>query len=205
MKVWGYFLVIFLALSPQYELISQELELPTIQDFDLLQTKDKIGLSLGYGGQYLLPVSYKYDVILFQFHYFRKAIGNSLWALDIQFMPNFVLSNFRNNEVDNQRLQSFEFGLNGGLVLRRRLFSPKSSLYLALSLGPHYINNTPDRQKSGFIFSDNISIGYLHKIHPIAYLDCRMSMRHVSNAELEKPNKGINNLILYVGVVVPIE
>ena len=172
------------------------------QEYDLLKSKNKIGVSIGHGGQYIVPVSYDYNATIFQVHYFRRVFGNEKWSLDLNLMPNFVTTYFYKNLQDSVRHNGYEYGLNGGLVVRRHLFD-KFSLYGALTAGPHYISETPDRQRPGFIFSDNLSLGGLIGLDRRIYLDLRASLRHVSNAQLMLPNKGMNNVLFYIGVVVP--
>lgn len=174
------------------------------QDYDLLKSKNKIGVSIGHGGQYIVPVSYDYNATIFQVHYFRRIFGNDKWSVDLNLMPNFVTTYFYKNLQDSIRHNSYEFGLNGGVILRRAV-AGQTSLYMALTAGPHYIEETPDRQRPGFIFSDNLSLGMLIGLNKQIYLDLRASLRHVSNAQLMLPNKGMNNVLFYIGAIIPLE
>ncbi|HUR30281.1 MAG TPA: acyloxyacyl hydrolase, partial [Saprospiraceae bacterium] len=68
---------------------------------------------------------------------------------------------------------------------------------------PHYINTVTERQAQGFIFSDNLTFG-LRKQLPSRKnnyeLNIQYRFRHISNAGLSYPNKGINNGFLILGI-----
>jgi hypothetical protein len=71
-----------------------------------------------------------------------------------------------------------------------------------LGSGPHFMSATIRRQIDGFLFSDNLGIGFLKQVsgrRPIA-LNVQFFFRHLSNAGFKEPNGGINTLNLRVGV-----
>lgn len=95
---------------------------------------------------------------------------------------------------------NYEFGVNMGLSY---LFVNSSRLKLnaAIGSGPHFITINTGKQARGFIFSDNFEIGAsynLYKINTVLVLKTRY--RHISNAGLQEPNGGIDNLFLIAGV-----
>ena len=75
-------------------------------------------------------------------------------------------------------------------------------LYGLISSGPHYVSGTPERQADGFIFSDNLLLGLNVKLFEKIYLDLRSGFRHISNAGLNHPNGGVNDLVLNGGVFI---
>ena len=94
----------------------------------------------------------------------------------------------------------YEFGMNLGFRYRLPL-SPKTSFSAAIGSGPHYITVETRRQARGFIFSDNIELGF-HQYVPSEdlQLNIKARYRHISNAGLKSPNGGIDNMLIVVGV-----
>lgn len=95
---------------------------------------------------------------------------------------------------------NFEFGLNLGFsfdVIRTR----KLSMNAAIGAGPHYITVNTGLQAPGFIFSDNFEIGASYHLFDInAVVLLKMRFRHISNAGLNEPNGGIDNLFIVGGL-----
>ena len=85
-----------------------------------------------------------------------------------------------------------EYVLNLGIVYRRFL-SNNSSLYALGNVGPMYIDTDTERLKKGFAFSDIFALGYNYKMNTLSF-DVRSMIRHVSNANLQKPNFGLNSV-----------
>jgi hypothetical protein len=95
--------------------------------------------------------------------------------------------------------QSLEFGINVGLQhlypLSRNLY-----VYALISTGPQVITVRTDRQARGFIFSDNMGAGTYFLLGKKMALNTGFRIRHMSNANLEMPNHGINTMNFFVGV-----
>ncbi|NHM00985.1 acyloxyacyl hydrolase [Flavobacterium difficile] len=83
-----------------------------------------------------------------------------------------------------------EYALNAGIIYRRFL-NVQASVFATLNSGPMYIDTDTERLKKGFAFSDVISIGYNYKWKKISF-DAKFMFRHASNANLQKPNYGLN-------------
>lgn len=83
-----------------------------------------------------------------------------------------------------------EYALNAGIIYRRFL-NAQASVFATLNSGPMYIDTDTERLKKGFAFSDVISIGYNYKWKKISF-DAKFMFRHASNANLQKPNYGLN-------------
>ncbi len=94
----------------------------------------------------------------------------------------------------------FEFGINAGLSYNF-LQTQKVSLHAAIGSGPHFITVRTGKQAKGFIFSDNLEIGALYRLKSIdAALVFKLRYRHISNAGLNEPNGGIDNLFFITGI-----
>ncbi len=91
-----------------------------------------------------------------------------------------------------------EYVLNTGILYRYHL-SKKNSLYTYLNVGPMYIDTDTERLKKGFAFSDILSIGYNYRFHGIS-VDLKAMTRHVSNANFQSPNLGLNSIGFEMGV-----
>ena len=94
--------------------------------------------------------------------------------------------------------QEKEFGVNVGIQYQFKVNQWLSS-YLLVGTGPHYISVRSERQAQGFIFSDNFGGGLQFLITRQQSLDVGYRFRHISNAGLEKPNRGINTNNWYIG------
>lgn len=159
----------------------------------------QIGFQLGYGSHHLLNIDYDYRVSFFQVQYFRSLMRKPKWAIEVLVQPQFNVSRYRFSVTEPALRWGREFGLNAG-ILGRRIFSEgRYSIYLCLSAGPHYVSGAPRRQSSGFIFSDNLFAGLQAQIKRGCYLDVRIGGRHISNANLETPNGGVNSLFGSLG------
>lgn len=108
--------------------------------------------------------------------------------------PQFVL-----NTPTDPFPTTFEFGVNLGFQYILPL-TTKSSFAASISAGPHYLSLETSIQAKGFIFSDNIEIGYYQQLGEQIGISIKPRFRHISNAGLLSPNIGIDNLFLMVGI-----
>ena len=161
----------------------------------------KVGFLIGYGNQSMLNVVYEYHVVFLQNQLYYSIFEKSGWSIEAIIQPQLNLTRFRYIDSSNLKYNGFEFGLNAGFIVRKSLFKDNMSIYMLLSVGPHYVSGVPKRQCSGFIFSDNFFIGITIKLNEKIDLDLRPGFRHISNAGISKPNKGINNLIISGGLL----
>lgn len=96
--------------------------------------------------------------------------------------------------------QEWEFGSNLGLEYRWNV-SGKTALTAAIGAGPHFITVKTRQQHRGFIFSDNFTAGLHQKLGDSGMnLDLKMRFRHISNANLAKPNIGIDSWFVIAGL-----
>ncbi len=94
----------------------------------------------------------------------------------------------------------WEFGSNLGLEYRWNV-SGQTAITAAIGSGPHYITVETKQQRRGFIFSDNFTAGLHQKLGKSGVnLDLKMRFRHISNANLAKPNIGIDSWFVIAGI-----
>lgn len=93
---------------------------------------------------------------------------------------------------------TIEFGLNAGLTYGWDL--GRSHLYGGISAGPHYTGVRTSLQARGFIFSDNFFVGLRSPLSKNIQFDLQARFRHLSNAGIQSPNKGIDNFLVVMGV-----
>lgn len=137
-----------------------------------------------------LPEAYSYRPIIF-------LASTSIWHRRKFLIYGEFQFNRAKNPLDDD--SDIEFGLNAGIMFLQPLFKPVV-LTAAIGSGPHFVTVETSRQANGFIFSDNFELGLnigLDKIKTI--LQVRARYRHISNAGLQEPNGGIDNLFLLIG------
>ena len=118
---------------------------------------------------------------------------HNLW---IYLEPQWVLVNY-----DPKDDFDLEFGANLGLKFEWAL-TKRSLLTAAIGSGPHVITVETTDQARGFIFSDNMEVGW-RQLFPNTPWEVHLKWRwrHISNANLQKPNDGIDTFIIVLGVV----
>lgn len=120
-------------------------------------------------------------------HHAKK--GAFYWYFEPQFNPVFISGN----------LNDLEFGLNGGFKYFHDL-GAKSKFYIGIGSGPHFITVQTRMQADGYIFSDNFFTGINLPVGEKHYLNLQYRFRHISNAGFQKPNKGLDNHFLVIGL-----
>jgi hypothetical protein len=135
-------------------------------------------------------------------HYNPAILGGSIrvplyqthnnFGIGVGFLPQIGFLSFDNT-------MEYEFGLNITFTFGFQI-SPRSIFSINIGSGPHYITTDIGRQAPGFIFSDHINLAYRYKLNTWE-TGVTFGIRHISNAGLEDPNLGIENigLGLYVG------
>jgi hypothetical protein len=152
------------------------------------------GLS-GYGKEFSDNVDYKTWFFMADIsRSFRKPKKKVFLAWYAQPQFNLVkATNTPKNAFDS------EFGLNLGIRNYIRV-NPGFYFYQMLGSGPHYISADLERQATGFIFSDNLMLGSLIRLKKQVFLNLQFGIRHISNANINLPNRGVNSLIFMVGI-----
>ena len=170
-------------------------------------SQHSIGLIIGSGSEKLgtivdLGFDYKYRVKFHKLQYNYTFWERRTWSLDAVGILQLNTSKYLNTASESNYTQGYELGFNVGVALRKRIYKDYLSCYALLSTGPHYISGAPARQIDGFIFSDNLFIGFDIKLVDNIYLNIRPGFRHISNAETRHPNLGINSFALTGGIII---
>ncbi|MFO7614905.1 MAG: acyloxyacyl hydrolase [Bacteroidales bacterium] len=163
--------------------------------------RHRLGFIVGYGDKYelVLKANYEYKVVLFQIQYGYALLKKEKWGIDMVLQPQYNVTKYKYESSDQDYRNGFEYGINLGVLLRMNCCRDLLSFYTIISAGPHYTKGSIKRQAPGFIFSDNLSLGSNIKLWEDIYLDVRTGFRHLSNANLNQPNIGIDNIILSGG------
>ena len=170
-------------------------------------SQHSIGLIIGSGSEKLgnivdLGFDYKYRVKFHKLQYNYTFWERRTWSLDAVGILQLNTSKYLNTASESNYKQGYELGFNVGVALRKRIYKDYLSCYALLSTGPHYISGAPARQIDGFIFSDNLFIGFDIKLVDNIYLNIRPGFRHISNAETRHPNLGVNSFALTGGIII---
>ena len=129
----------------------------------------------------------------FTLHNFTKKRRNNLW---LYLEPQWVLVLY-----DTDHPFDLEFGANLGLRYEFN-FGKSTLLTAAIGSGPHVITAETTDQSRGFIFSDNMEVGIRQLFRGSDWeLHLKWRWRHISNANLNPPNDGIDNFLIVVGAV----
>jgi hypothetical protein len=151
------------------------------------------GFLIGYGRE--INIDTRYNPVFFK--------GDFSWQFDKKARRRFFSFYLQPqvNLVATVRPTDFEFGTNIGIRYYQQL-SPTFFLYQMLGAGPHFITADLPRQAKGFIFSDNLGIGFLKEVNreKALYLNVQFLVRHISNAGFKEPNAGVNSLNLLLGL-----
>jgi hypothetical protein len=146
---------------------------------------------IGFGNAFSDNTNYKIFYLAADFSW---SVGKALKKdfVSLYFEPQF-------NLVHTDRPWDFEFGLNAGI---RNYIKINEGFYFyqMLGSGPHYISARLDRQATGFIFSDNLFFGALTHLQKSLFLNLQFGIRHISNAGLKMPNRGVNAYNFRVGL-----
>jgi hypothetical protein len=151
------------------------------------------GYTVGYGFEINNQAKYNLIFLAGDFSWqFSKGPKKNFLSFYLEPQVNPVFADGE-NEV--------EFGANIGL---RYYFSAASGnlFYAMIGSGPHFISAEIPRQANGFIFSDNLGIGYMKQFRkgdPL-FLNFQLFVRHISNAGFKEPNGGVNTLNFRIGI-----
>ncbi|MCK4535354.1 MAG: acyloxyacyl hydrolase [Syntrophobacterales bacterium] len=94
-----------------------------------------------------------------------------------------------------------EFGVGAGLKYMHHITNSLSA-YLMASVGPHWITINTESQTNGFAFSSMIGLGISVFVTDKSAVNLGCRVRHLSNADLGKPNGGIDTYFGTIGYSV---
>ena len=177
------------------------------------------GFAWGKGRQPLLPFTnndYSYKVTNYSFLINFKLREFRHCNLELQLEPAFHSVKYKlNNEYfiqpatspDYLRLREKysrertygEYGVNINFSLRYFL-NPHLSVFALMGVGPVYSETETERLAGGFAFSDIVALGLAYKTGRVSF-ELRPALRHVSNANLKKPNSGHNSTNIDFGIL----
>lgn len=130
----------------------------------------------------------------------RFAGEDARWRVIVEPQFNYVSLPVREGVVGIEREAAYEFGANAGIRYRLPL-SKLWSVHAQISAGPHYISRAYEQQAGGYIFSDNFALGAELELREGMSALVQGRFRHLSNAGLQNPNKGLDNFFLMVGLI----
>ena len=158
---------------------------------------DQVAFKKSHENRALPSRSYDYEVELYQiqrkYHFTRTKGFNGL----IQTL--YGRTTYSSKRSRTLREQGHEGGLVLGLSFDKALLFNILNLYSFLGIGPYYISEGPQRQRSGLLFSDNLGLGAEFCPYSKFCFVGEMNFRHLSNAGLRKPNGGLNSFLINIG------
>lgn len=162
---------------------------------------------LGIPIQYLRPNWRRYwPVMLGCNYYFPIYKTKNFFNLGLDIYPHVAIAftgqDKEKEEVDLEQGREYEAGINLRLNINFAV-TKRDQLSLVIGAGPHWFTLESNRQVNGFIFSDYILGSYkrdLSNDNSSAYVQLYAGLRHLSNANIELPNDGINNIIVGIAI-----
>ncbi len=170
----------------------------------------RLGVHLGYSQQDIFPFGdedYSHTS-----RYIKLQIGKPIWekqrqSLEVLIEPSVYFvehqllnlffikpshPNFQENRALFTQNRSYqEYALNLGLIYAYDL-NENFKTYGLISVGPMTATADTERQRKGFSFSDVLGLGMRYELGKWNY-DIRFTLRHVSSANLRRPNNGHNS------------
>lgn len=119
-----------------------------------------------------------------------KKLNRNYYSFNILPQINSVLITDKNREMHD-----YEFGTNFEISFNH-VFSNSIAFFGTIGTGPHFISHNRGRQAGGFIFDDNLVAGFRFKLDDEYEFKLHFKFRHLSNANMKKPNWGINNYMI---------
>jgi hypothetical protein len=178
----------------------------------------RIGVIYGYASQNTFirqDSDYTYEAHIFKISNHFSLYQKKKHALELSVEPSYYASKHESlnpwqkfyTTTDNpdyyrekyMKLKNMnEYVLNLGLIYRYHL-KTDLSLYALGNVGPMYIDTDTEMLKKGFAFSDIFALGGNYRMNDFS-VDLKMMIRHVSNADLQRPNFGLNSVGFELGM-----
>jgi hypothetical protein len=180
----------------------------------------RTGISFGTGKQPFFPFtspdySYKVNGYKVLINYHLKTVKRISYELQIEpgiysarhqllneyfIQPKDGPDYLEQREIFKKEKTITEYALNIGIQVRYS-FKERWSLFVLGSIGPMISDTQTERLAKGFAFSDIIAVGAGYKTGRVMF-EIRPGLRHVSNANLKKPNSGHNSTNIDFGISV---
>jgi len=150
------------------------------------------GIFVQYGFAYYdLPEQDRYQPLLIgAIHHLPFYQTNSAFNIGVDFMPQIGFVRF-NNKLSVELGVNVQFNFNLQ-VAKNHIIGAK------VGAGPHFVNVETRRQAKGFIFSDNFALFYRTRLNNNQQIGISSGIRHISNAGLQQPNLGIDDIMVGV-------
>lgn len=150
------------------------------------------GIFVQYGFAYYdLPEQDRYQPLLIgAIHHLPFYKTDGAFNVGVDLMPQVGLVRF-NNKLH------FELGVNVQFNFNWQI-ADNHIIGARVGAGPHFINVETRRQAKGFIFSDNFALFYRTRLNNNQQFGISSGIRHLSNAGLQQPNLGIDDIMLGV-------
>jgi len=153
------------------------------------------GIILGYGTGNI--EGGHYEPLLLVWHIgFRLKEFSSEQSQDHNNIVTFYIESQINPVVNPE--SDVEFGISAGLKYMHYLTNTVSA-HLMASFGPHWITVNTESQAKGFVFSSTIGAGISVFVTDNSAVSLGFRARHLSNANLSKPNGGIETCFGTIG------
>lgn len=178
----------------------------------------RLGIDYSMGKQPFFPFSsrdYSYKVNSYKvlINYFLRKTKRFSYELQIEpgiyFAKHQLLNEYfiqpkdgadylELREIFTKEKTITEYALNIGIVIRYNVKERLNFFFLG-SIGPMISDTETERLAKGFAFSDIVALGVGYKIGKIMF-EISPGLRHVSNANLKKPNSGHNSSNIDFGI-----
>jgi len=155
------------------------------------------GFVIGYGNGHINSENRVYRPLLLIYHIgfdahklFPNIIpdskGKFTFYLEPQFNPLLMPSD------------QYEVGIGFGAEYKFNIMQGLDG-YIMGGSGLHHISFGSKSQAKGFNFNDTLGFGLYIHVSKHSALNVGLRLRHISNAGIKKPNKGINNYFGTIG------
>ena len=145
-----------------------------------------------------LELNYQYRSVNLEYSQYNALVYKPNYSIVWDLNPQFGITSVKEDRNLENGRSGIEVAFLFGLAIEISMIPKSWRLYLGGAIGPQYISQAPMRQKTGFLFSDNLFIGSKLKLSKQIF-DLRIGFRHQSNASIGEPNGGINSFFIKGG------
>ncbi len=156
----------------------------------------EVGFLTGYGkGDLERQKTLEFIPLGVRFGFDLKPLGKKL-GWEPKGLLEFVCEPYLGYNLQPQ--DNMEFGvaflLKYGFPLTEKLYP-----FIEVGTGPYYMTWSTDSQSTQFNFDSQGGLGLLYFLERHWVVNAAFRYRHVSNADIKKPNGGIQSLVYLVG------
>lgn len=163
-------------------------------------TKHKIGFNVGASTENY-PLRYVYQTNMYQVQWNYTFARVSGFEFESILSPQISTTYYNEGYYPYPGFsRGIELGFTVGVNCRFNFWKDRLFVCAMGIIGPMYTPSMPPRQGTPLNFSDNLAVGIGARIAGHYIIDLRIGYRHLSNAELNPPNHGINSHWISGGV-----